>query len=129
MIKKIVNSIRRVHASLREKNKSRIRSPDWDKIRDAHLRLHSVCAVCGGSEELQVHHIVPYHIQVSLELEASNLITLCMGRLNCHLHVGHGGSFRFYNPNVLKDAALVSASFFMKRDKLIAEIKKNRKRD
>lgn len=129
MIKKIVDSIRRVHASLREKNKSRIRSPDWDKIRDAHLRLHSVCDACGGSEELQVHHIVPYHIQVSLELEASNLITLCMGRLNCHLHVGHGGSFRFYNPNVLKDAALVSASFFMKRDKLIAEIKKNRKRD
>jgi len=129
MINKIVDNIHRVHSRLREKNKSKRRSPDWDKVRDAHLSLHPLCAACGGSEELQVHHIIPFHVEASMELEPSNLVTLCMGRLNCHLHVGHGGSFRFYNPSVLKDALVASASFFKRRDRLIAEIKKNRLRD
>lgn len=128
MIKKIVSGLSKIHSRIREKNKSRSRSPDWDKVRDAHLALHPTCAACGGSSSLQVHHIVPYHIEVSRELDPSNLITLCMGKHDCHLHVGHGGSFRHYNPSVISDALLFSASFFKRRDKLIAEIKKRRQR-
>lgn len=128
MIKKIVSGLNKLHSKLREKNKSHSRSPDWDKIRDAHISLHPACAACGGSENLQVHHIVPYHVEASRELDPSNLITLCMGKHDCHLHVGHGGSFRFYNPSVVSDALLYSASFFKRRDRLVAEIKKRRQR-
>ena len=128
MIKKIVSGLNKIQSRIREKNKSRSRSPDWDKVRDTHLALHPTCAACGGSSSLQVHHIVPYHVEVSRELDPSNLITLCMGKHDCHLHVGHGGSFRHYNPSVISDALLFSASFFKRRDKLIAEIKKRRQR-
>ena len=44
-----------------------------------------------------------------LELDPNNLITLCMGKLECHLQLGHLGNFKFYNPNIRKDAAIVLA--------------------
>lgn len=128
MIKKIVSSLSKIHSRIREKDKSRSRSPSWDKVRDAHLECHPVCAACGASDNLQVHHIIPYRVEASRELDPSNLITLCMGKHDCHLHVGHGGSFKYYNPNVISDALLFSASFFKRRDKLIAEIKKRRQK-
>ena len=128
MLKKIVSHVRKVHSRLRERAKS-ARSPQWDTVRDAHLSLHPTCAACGGTESLQVHHIVPFHVEASRELDPSNLITLCMGERDCHLHVGHGGAFRFYNPDVVRDALLASASFFRRRARLLAEIRRRRRRD
>jgi 5-methylcytosine-specific restriction protein A len=53
-----------------------------------------------------VHHIRPFHTHPELELEPSNLITLCeSGRrgVHCHLLFGHLGSFRRVNPMVHED--------------------------
>lgn len=83
------------------------RSSHWPTVRANHLKLHPVCALCGGKEKLQVHHRRPFHLHPDLELEPSNLITLCealKGGINCHLAFGHLGNFRSFNPDVETDA-------------------------
>ena len=48
---------------------------------------------------------MPFHLDPALELDPTNLITLCMDEKECHLHIGHGGSFKQYNPEVRRMAA------------------------
>ena len=84
------------------------RSPHWPAHRAAWLKCHPTCAVCGGTRKLQVHHILPFHLFPSQELNPANLITLCeTGEhgINCHLGVGHFGWFKSFNVDVEKDAA------------------------
>ena len=53
-----------------------------------------------------MHHIKPFHLYPQLELDPNNLITLCRSkywRFDCHLAVGHGGSFRRENRYLLAD--------------------------
>jgi hypothetical protein len=105
------------------------RSPHWRTIEKRWLHgfpggppAHDVCACCGCRLHLQVHHIKPFHLWPSLELQdgtgvapatggagaTPNFITLCMGPFECHLEIGHAGSFRSEgNPRVVEDAALV----------------------
>jgi hypothetical protein len=85
------------------------RSGHWPAVRKQHLALHPVCEVCGGTEKLEVHHRRPFHLHPDLELDPSNLVTLCesgKGGVNCHLHFGHLGSYRSFNVDVLLDAAI-----------------------
>jgi 5-methylcytosine-specific restriction enzyme A len=84
------------------------RSSKWPTVRKHHLERNPTCAVCGGIEKIEVHHIIPFHIDESKELDASNLITLCEGKkfVNCHLMFGHLGSYRSLNPNVVGDASI-----------------------
>ncbi len=82
------------------------RRHEWTRVREAHLEQHPVCEVCGGSVELNVHHIKPYHLFPELELQPINLITLCTSKksgVNCHLWFGHLGDWKLYNPEVLRD--------------------------
>jgi hypothetical protein len=84
------------------------RSSKWPTVRARHIKANSTCAVCGGSDVLEVHHILPFHIDPSLELSPENLITLCESRkggLVCHLAIGHLGSYKNQNPTVREDAA------------------------
>lgn len=77
------------------------RSPEWDRVRDMWLERHPVCACCGGKKKLRVHHIIPFWVRQDLELDASNLITLCEAKkygINCHLLIGHHGNWRRWNP-------------------------------
>jgi hypothetical protein len=58
--------------------------------------------------KLDVHHIRPFHLHPDLELEPSNLITLCeadKGGVNCHLFIGHLGNFKSFNVDVKADAS------------------------
>lgn len=83
------------------------RSSKWPGVRDAHLKLHPACAVCGGTKTLEVHHIVPFNKDPSLELDPKNLITLCessVGGVTCHLFFGHLGNYKSYNAKVATDA-------------------------
>ena len=76
------------------------RSKAWKHVRRSHLRDNPICACCGGTKRLQVHHIVPVHIDPSLELRRDNLITLCRAKkygIDCHLFVGHMGDFKRVN--------------------------------
>lgn len=72
------------------------RSSLWGTIRERHLVTHGVCEACGQLDNLSVHHKKPYHLFPQLELEPSNLITLCEdgpAGMNCHLLLGHGGNW------------------------------------
>ena len=83
----------------------KLRSPKWDDVRDDFVEKHPSCAACGGKKKLQVHHIEPFHLKPERELDVENLIVLCEDKTRCHLKIGHHGSWRKINPNVIKDAA------------------------
>ncbi len=84
------------------------RSARWPVVRAEWLRDHPVCAACGGSEHLNVHHIQPYHLFPERELDLHNLVTLCeRPTWNCHLIVGHCGNWRDYRRDVLESAGVV----------------------
>ena len=90
------------------------RSPLWPAARAAHLKLQPTCIVCGGTSGLQVHHVRPFHIHPELELDPTNLVTLCTGNktLNCHIRFGHLDNFKDkWNPNIREDAAVWLARF------------------
>jgi len=84
------------------------RSDRWPRYRAAHLKDHPRCAVCGGNNRVEVHHIRPFHLHPELELDPENFITLCEddgNGVNCHLFFGHLGSFRSFNAGIADDAA------------------------
>ena len=71
--------------------------------------MHPECAVCDAVKRDNVaHHIKPVQWYPKLEMEPSNLITLCeRGKLgaNHHLFIGHLQDYRSYNEHVVEDAA------------------------
>jgi len=82
------------------------RSAGWEEVRNIHIKNNPVCALCGISKDLQVHHIRPFHKYPELELDADNLITLCTSKywgFSCHLIAGHGGCFKYENPWIYED--------------------------
>jgi len=126
--KRLKSTINKARAKLHERLKSRHRSSQWDEVRDLHLLEHAQCEACGSKKSLQVHHIIPFHVNPSKELEPSNLLTLCMGELDCHLMLGHGGSFRYYNPDVLEDSKKFVSITSEERLKMFKEIRSKRSR-
>jgi 5-methylcytosine-specific restriction enzyme A len=112
------------------------RSYEWSKVRNEFLKTHNICAVCGTSKDLQVHHIKPFHLRPELELDPDNLITLCTSKywgFNCHLIIGHGGNFKYENPWILDDIdvlSIISDPWYIKekntddRDEYIGFIRK-----
>jgi hypothetical protein len=83
------------------------RSKDWSNVRKQFLEKHGSCAVCGSKTNLEVHHKQPFHLAPELELEESNLITLCERKkygINCHLLIGHIGNYKKANSEVEIDA-------------------------
>lgn len=93
----------------RAKTAGNARSSQWSLIRAAHLHRNPTCAVCGGKEKIEVHHIKPFHTNPELELDFKNLITLCEAGKNgivCHQAIGHLGNYRSINIDVNADALL-----------------------
>lgn len=83
------------------------RSPRWSSVRKHHLQKNPTCAACGDTDKLEVHHIQPFHTHPELELEPSNLISLCESKsygIICHLLIGHNGNYKLINPNVVGDS-------------------------
>jgi hypothetical protein len=78
------------------------RSPEWDRVKRRFKKTHPTCAVCGSRKRLTVHHIIPYHLRQELELEESNLITLC--EEGCHFLIGHWKSWKSWNKTMRADA-------------------------
>ncbi len=87
------------------------RSGKWPTVRKNYITKHPECEACCGAENLNVHHVVPFHDDPSLELDESNLITLCR---DCHFRLGHDPdgpsgpekpNWKKSNPNVRRDAA------------------------
>lgn len=85
------------------------RSGSWPTVRKHHLESHPNCAVCGGCDKIDVHHLLPFHLHPELELDAANLITLCESKkngLNCHLWFGHLGNYKSFNASAVTDSLL-----------------------
>lgn len=77
------------------------RSPFWPHARAIHLVNEPTCQWCGARWLLEVHHIIPFFLDRTLELEKKNLITLCMGVSKCHYVRGHlGKSWVAYDPDI-----------------------------
>ena len=108
MIKQIITNITDVIQG--KTNLGTSRSPKWPKVRADHLKYFPKCEVCGSNKGLQVHHIKPFHLDPLLELDPTNLITLCENNgVNCHLTFGHLGSFKSFNEKVVEDSATWNA--------------------
>lgn len=81
-----------------------IRSSKWPSVRAKHLKEEPTCQWCGGTIKLQVHHQLPFHEHPELELDDSNLITLCEVKpTECHLEKGHLGNYKKFNPKIREE--------------------------
>lgn len=105
MLKTITHGINLIRHAVRDIGISAKRSNKWPTVEKHFREAHPTCEACGSKKRLNVHHCMPFHLDSSKELDPTNLITLCMSKNECHLHIGHGGSFKQYNPNVREDAA------------------------
>lgn len=92
----------KLFSKAREIVKRASRSGEWRLVEKAKLKTQSVCEVCGTSKSLQVHHIKPYARYPELELEPDNLVVLCMDENDCHITIGHGNAWKYWNPEVEK---------------------------
>lgn len=84
------------------------RSDHWPTVRKHFVEANPTCAACGSDKHLQVHHVIPFHIDGKMELDPSNFITLCMNDTplqRCHFEVGHHGNWKNVVPTVREDAA------------------------
>ncbi len=79
------------------------RSPHWPAVEKEHLKKEPECQACNTRNNLQVHHVKPYHIHPELELEDANLLTLCEPH---HLLMGHLMLWKSFNKDVRSDASL-----------------------
>lgn len=77
------------------------RSGSWARVRREHLEREPACAACGRDDDLEVHHVQPYHDHPERELDPENLITLCADP--CHLVHGHLMAWTRINADVRED--------------------------
>jgi 5-methylcytosine-specific restriction endonuclease McrA len=78
-----------------------VRSPQWPAVRRRWIKDHPNCCVCEIDRDLDVHHIEPFHVNPSRELDPSNFATCCT---RCHLLVGHLGRWDSWNREFLRIA-------------------------
>lgn len=118
----MIHAYRVAVSKIRELVKRIRRSSHWRTVEKSWLRKWPECAGCGTSKRVQVHHVLPFHSYPQLELADgtglycpirdangkfhSNLISLCMDEFECHLQLGHLGSWKKDNPEVRRDAAI-----------------------
>lgn len=79
------------------------RSSKWPALEARLIKQHPYCAATGTVSGLVGHHVVPFSIDPSLELDERNIIILSDSN-NSHLILGHLGCYRRYNIHVRKDA-------------------------
>lgn len=77
------------------------RSSQWSRVRKERLAKEPLCVACGRRKDLEVHHVVPFHENPRMELEPSNLITVCQDP--CHRVFGHLLNWKKANQEVRAD--------------------------
>ena len=70
----------------------------WRKVHNKHISIESCCQMCDTTKELEVHHIVPWHLAPELRYDFKNLVTLCRA---CHFGFGHWRNWHGHNPEIL----------------------------
>ena len=82
------------------------RSSKSPEVEKAFRAKNPKCVACGEIEQLNVHHMFPFHYVVlcgrpDLELDPHNLLTLCTREdLEHHLLLGPLDDYESYNPEV-----------------------------
>jgi len=119
---KVTTTVKNVAVKVKEWVQEKIiiplkRSNQWRKVRKAFIKKHKICAVCGGTKKLQVHHIKDFSTHPELELDENNLIVLCVKK-RCHLLFGHLNDWKSINPDVVKDAEIWSEKIRNRRSKV-----------
>jgi transposase-like protein len=81
------------------------RSDKWSSVRAEWLKNNPICSACGSKDNLEVHHVIAFHTDMSKELDTTNFITLCEGMdRNCHRFIGHLNNYQSINSNSRVDA-------------------------
>jgi hypothetical protein len=99
--------------SLFKKLRYATRSPKWSTVRKEHLKNNPDCIACGRSKKVEVHHIIPVHIDPSRELDPGNLVTLCDSP--CHITFGHFMDYKYYNPNVIQMCSEYYSKYILRK--------------
>lgn len=82
------------------------RSSQWPAFKTEYAKTHlPVCAVCGGTADLNLHHLKPFHVFPQLELDPTNVLWLCNAK-QCHIRIGHLGNFQSINPAGKEDISI-----------------------
>ena len=92
------------------------RNSKWRKLRNNFLK-DACCAVCGGIDKLEAHHVVPFHEAPERELDPSNLLALCESKksgINCHLFVGHLGDYKKANRSINESISAIRRIFLLR---------------
>ena len=83
------------------------RSSKWSSVRKQYLKLNPNCAVCGKENRFlksnEIHHCIPIFWDKSLELQESNLITLCPEH---HFLFGHLMDWKSFAKDVRIDSEI-----------------------
>lgn len=96
--------LKQITFKVQSKKPKLARSRSWTTVRKQHLEKQPTCQACGSKTKLEVHHIIPVHIDPSKELDYENLITLCENPATgfCHYIFGHLSlSWWKYDPDVI----------------------------
>lgn len=83
------------------------RSGQWARVRREHLEREPACIACGRTDDLEIHHAVPYHEDQSKELDPANLCTMCH---DCHLSVAHAYNWKTWRPDVRRLAQMLRSA-------------------
>jgi 5-methylcytosine-specific restriction endonuclease McrA len=103
-VKKIIEKIEERSSLYYKFNLQNPRSNKWKSVRNNFLERNSECAVCGKTDNLVVHHKLPFHISPEKELDENNFVVLCENKpVNCHFLFGHLMDWKNYNPNIEED--------------------------
>lgn len=93
-----------VHRKRNEHVYDKIKSK-WEEFERRYWEKHpdeKYCHACGERRRVELHHIVPRHVDPSRIFDESNLIPLCR---SCHFRIGHLCDWDLWNPYVVEDAS------------------------
>ncbi len=87
----------------------------WEQFEKQYWLKHpneKYCHACGTTRKIELHHIIPRHIDPSKIFDENNLIPLCRC---CHFRIGHLRDWDSYNPNVIEDTKIIYSLINKKR--------------
>lgn len=85
------------------KHKELYFNKEWSDFEKKYWKEHpeeKYCHMCGETKNVELHHIIPRHVDPSKILDENNLIPLCR---ECHFRFGHFCNFeKYYNKDIVK---------------------------
>lgn len=65
------------------------------KAKKAYATIRPECAICGNPSNIEIHHVIPVHIDISLACNFDNFVAACdTGNNGCHRWLCHFGDFK-----------------------------------